>query len=135
MSCSPWVTCILGLGLAAGTARADFDGSVPLACMAARAHDCLPEEEQCRRFNPGAGKPAVFEIDFGSNELHSPFRSAPLQILHLVSNGEAIVLQGVDLRFAWSALIKKTTGAFTISVADREGAYVAFGKCLEAKKG
>jgi len=67
--------------------------------------------------------------------VRSPFRAAPLQVLQLANNGEAIVLQGMDLQFAWSALIKRTTGAFTISIADREGAYVAFGKCSEAKKG
>ena len=135
MSSSPWVACILGMGLVTGIARADFDGSVSLACMASQAHDCLPEEELCHRFNPAADKPAVFEIDFGGNEVRSPFRAAPLQVLQLANNGEAIVLQGVDLQFAWSALIKRATGAFTISIADREGAYVAFGKCIEAKKG
>lgn len=135
MSSSPWVACVLGMGLVTASARADFDGSVALACVAAQAYDCLPEEEQCRRFSPGAGKPAVFEIDFGANEVHSPFRAAALQVLQLANNGEALVLQGVDLQFAWSALIKRTTGAFTISVADREGAYVAFGKCTPAKKG
>ena len=135
MSSSTWVACILGMSLGSTVARADFDGSVPLACTAAQAHDCLPEEEQCRRFNPAADKPVVFEINFAGNEVRSPFRTAPLQVLQLANNGEAIVLQGVDLQFAWSALIRKATGAFTISIADREGAYVAFGKCSAARKG
>jgi hypothetical protein len=36
------------------------------------------------------------------------------------------------LKFAWSAIVNRKTGAFTLAVADREGAYVIFGKCKVA---
>jgi len=43
------------------------------------------------------------------------------------------VLQGADLQFAWSALINKKSGAMTISIADRKGAYIVFGQCKVAE--
>lgn len=39
---------------------------------------------------------------------------------------ESLVLQGADLLLAWSALINKSTGALSVSDADRHGSYVVF---------
>jgi hypothetical protein len=71
----------------------------------------------------------VLGIDVANKQVRSPCRTALLSILHTTSNRESLVLQGADLQFAWSALIHRTTGAMTISIADRKGAYVIFGQC------
>ncbi len=59
--------------------------------------------------------------------MRSPFRTALLQVTHTTVTSESLILQGADLLFAWSALIKKHSGLLTIAITDREGAYVVFG--------
>jgi len=71
-------------------------------------------------------------IDAAKKQVRSPFRTAMLAILYTTTNRESLVLQGADLQFAWSAVINQTTGALTVTVADRKGAYVVFGQCKVA---
>jgi len=126
----------IALAMASGAAFGGdlIDGSAPLECRADQGHDCLPQEAQCGPLQRDAHHPAAITIDVSKGEIHSPFREAILQVGRSTSNRESLVLQGSDLLFAWSALINKTTGAMTISIADRQGAYIIFGKCTVAKK-
>ena len=126
----------IALALAFGAAFGGelIDGSAPLECRAEQGHDCLPEEAQCGPLQRDAHHPPVITIDVSKGEVHSPFREAVLQVGRSTSNKESLVLQGSDLLFAWSALVNKTTGAMTISISDRKGAYVIFGKCTVAQK-
>jgi hypothetical protein len=103
-----------------------------VVCTAERGHDCLPAENQCSPLVRETNIAPVFEIDFVGKIVHSPYRRALLRVSELTANAESLVLQGTDLLFAWSALINKTTGALTVSIADREGAYVVFGQCKVA---
>lgn len=109
-----------------------FDGSKPLECTAVSGHDCLPDQKQCSRLQPEGGKQPVLKIDVAKKTVQSPYRTALLPILHTATNREALVLQGADLQFAWSALINQTSGAVTVSIGDRKGAYVVFGQCKVA---
>ena len=68
-------------------------------------------------------------VDVANKQVKSPYRTALLPITNVTNNKENLVLQGTDLQFAWSALIHRTTGAMTISIADRKGAYVIFAQC------
>jgi hypothetical protein len=113
-----------------GLAQAEsFDGSQPLVCTADRGHDCVPTQDSCSPLKTEPGKPKVFQVDFAKKEVHSPFRTDLLKVQHTTINREQLIMQGSDFLFAWSAMIKKASGAFTISIADREGAYVVFGQC------
>lgn len=114
----------------AGLAYAEtFDGTRPLVCTADRGHDCVPTSDSCSPLKTEADKPKVFQVDFAKKEVHSPFRTDLLKVQHTTVNREQLIMQGSDYLFAWSAMIKKKDGAFTISIADREGAYVVFGSC------
>jgi hypothetical protein len=114
---------------------ATFDGTAPLECTAERGHDCLIGGTQCRPLKPDTSVKPVFGIDFAARVVRSPFRTSLLKMSNLTENKESLVLQGADLQFAWSALIKKDSGALTVSVSDREGAYVVFGQCRPTKTG
>jgi hypothetical protein len=121
------------LALAAGTAAADpVDGTAPLVCSADRGHDCLPARRDCDLLQPQKDKLPVFHIDFVGKQVRSPFRTALLHVTHTTATSESLILQGTDLLFAWSALIKKKDGALTIAISDREGAYIVFGNCKVA---
>jgi hypothetical protein len=125
----------IGFAFSLSVAAADepFDGSKPLACRAEQGHDCHPKETSCSPLKQESNVDPVFGIDFAKQEVRSPFREALLHVSHTTTNKEALVMQGADLLFAWSALVNKTTGRMTITIADRQGAYVVFGQCKLAQ--
>jgi hypothetical protein len=124
---------MFGLLLSCAALAEEFDGSVPLQCTVSEAHDCLPGKGAgCKPMQPESNKPLVLRINVPKKEVRTPFRTSVLPILNHTTNPEALVLQGADLLFAWGALINKKSGAITIAVTDRKGAYVVFGQCKKA---
>ncbi len=119
----------LAMTLATAAVAADFDGTVPLTCTAVQAHDCLPTAKNCTRLKPESDIAPIFAVDFAKKEFRSPYRTALLKVVNVSSNDKSLVVQGADLLNAWSTTINKTTGAFTVAMADAKGAYVAFGQC------
>ena len=111
-----------------------IDGIAPLDCAAEQGHDCLPTKATCSQIERESKKDPVLRIDFARREVRSPFRTEVLHATHTTTTAESFILQGgEESGFAWSALVKRKTGAFTVSIADREGAYVVFGTCKVAK--
>lgn len=129
---SSWLAMGFVLSSATVSTAAPVDGSQPLSCLVSAGRDCLPTDSACQLLQPEKGQPPIIGIDFAKKEVRSPFRTALLQVTHSTVTSESLILQGADLLFAWSALIKKRTGALTIAIADREGAYVVFGTCKSA---
>ena len=122
----PSAAAMLALVVGAAASPSTFDGSRPLLCSADPGHDCTPGAYDCKVLEPQPDKPALFHIDFAKKEIRSPFRTTVLTVTHTTDNSESLVLQGADLLLAWSALINKSTGAITVSNADRQGSYVVF---------
>ena len=133
MRAVPTVSFLLTMSMATVAAAGDFDGSVPLTCTAEKGHDCLPTEEACSRLKPETNIAPVYGVDFARKEIRSPFRTALLKVQNTSTNKDSIVLQGTDLTNAWSALIDRKTGALTVALADRLGAYIVFGQCKVAE--
>jgi hypothetical protein len=125
---------LLALALAVTARAGDFDGNTPLDCKVEQGRDCLPTEKVCGPLKQEMDKPPVVNVDFAKREVRSPYRTELLHVTHSTTNAESLVLQGADSLFAWSALINKTTGAMTISIADRKGAYVVFAQCKAQAK-
>jgi hypothetical protein len=127
-------TFLLLSAISAATCAAaqEIDGSAPLSCKVTGGFDCLPGQANCGPIKPELKIEPVYTINFASKEVHSPYRTALLKIAHSASGTESLVLQGTDATSAWSAIIKKAGGELTITVADRKGAYVAFGQCKAA---
>jgi hypothetical protein len=124
---------VLAMSLTIGVASAEeFDGSQPLECTATKGHDCLPTESKCNRLKPESNTPPVFLIDAAKKEVHSPFRTTVLPVLYTNTGEQSLVLQGADQHVSWTAAINKKTGAMTVAIADRKGAYVVFGQCKVA---
>jgi hypothetical protein len=111
-----------------------IDGAAPLECTAETAHDCLANQTMCSPMKSESKAKPVLRVDFAKREVRSPFRRELLRVTHSTTVKESLILQGgEESGFAWSALIKKKDGSFTVSIADREGAYVVFGTCRVAK--
>ena len=135
MSPRRYIPSIVFMCSAAAASAGGIDGTAPLECTAERGHDCLPTKESCGPIERESKQAPVLRIDFAKGEIHSPFRTDALRVTHSKSTPESLILQGGEDRgFAWSALIKKKNGAFTVSIADREGAYVVFGTCKVAER-
>ena len=115
----PSAAAMLALVVGAAASPSVFDGSRPLLCRAERGHDCMPGTYDCKVLEPQPDKPAFF-------------RTTVLTVAYTTDNSESLVLQGADLLLAWSALINKSTGALTVSIADRQGSYVVFARCKDA---
>lgn len=122
----------IGLALSAAAGAADFDGTVPLTCTATAGHDCLPGQAQCGQLVPQSPGPKEMQVDFANKTMKTPYRTDKLPIQNSAKNDEQLVMQGTDLKFAWSAIVTRRTGALTLSVADRKGSYVIFGQCRVA---
>lgn len=125
---------VLAMGLACCSAAvaADIDGSVPLTCTPSAGHDCAPGTAQCSKLQSQSKGTGEMRIDFANKTVKTPYRSDLLPIQNSASNNEQLVMQGTDLKFAWSAIVNRKTGAITLAVADRVGAYVIFGQCKVA---
>jgi hypothetical protein len=125
---------LLPLVLVASVAVAadDFDGKSPMTCTPEHGHDCLPTATACKALAPEAGKD--LQIDVAKMSIKAPYRKTNLPIESLKNNQKSLILQGTDLEFVWAANIQRATGKITITIADKEGAYVMFGQCkLTAK--
>jgi hypothetical protein len=126
------VSIALAVSAVSAAAAAELDDSVTLACTGQETHDCLPGQKQCppiEKTAPLKGQKPYFVVDFANKQIQSPYRTAVMPITTKIVDKEQIVLQGTDLSFAWSMIINRKTGKATATVADRQGAYVAFAQC------
>ena len=128
----PLLAPLFALLFATAVAAEDFDGSKPMECTAIKGHDCLPDKNSCSRIKPEGKKMPVLGIDVAAKQVRAPFRTDLLPIGNVTSNEESLVLQGTNLQFAWSAVIKRSTGDMTLTIGDRKGAYVIFAQCAVA---
>jgi len=52
----------------------------------------------------------------------TPYRTDLLPIANSAINNEQLQLQGTSEKFAWSAIINRSSGKLTVTIADRMGA-------------
>jgi hypothetical protein len=116
MNCARAVVIGIGMALSTAAAAVDLDDSKPLMCTGLKGHDCTP----------------AIRIDVAGKTIKMPYRTKLLSIQNTVVNDEQLELQGTALKFAWSAVVNRGSGKMTVTIADREGAYVIFGQCRVA---
>jgi len=125
---------VMGLVFSAAAAAADFDGSAPLTCTPSRGLNCSPDQG-CSKLKPESPPPPgglKMDIDFAGKTIKTPYQTNLLPIQNSAMNDEQLILQGTNLKFAWSAVVLRKTGKLTLTIADRVGAYVIFGQCKAA---
>ena len=125
---------ILGLGVIVPVAAgaADFDGSAALSCTGVSAYSCEPDKA-CSKVKPENKTAPVVLIDPSKKTVKTSGLTEPLPIANSATNDEQLQFQGTSQKFAWSAIVNRTTGKLTITIADRMGAYVIFGQCKAAE--
>jgi hypothetical protein len=125
----PRLVLATGVLFSAAAVAADIDGALPLTCIDPVGYSCEPGKAQCGKVEPETKiEPQIF-IDPANKMVKTPYRADPLPIANSVLNSEQLLLQGTANRFAWSAVINRKTGKLTVTIGDRLGAYVIFGRC------
>jgi hypothetical protein len=118
----------LAAGLVAISAlAADFDGSKRLICATAEARDCVSGETCFGGLADDVGAPNFIRIDFEKKAIVGPKVTTPIRLME--QDERQLLLQGIELGYAWVFALDRASGKFSASLTDREGAFVLFGSC------
>jgi hypothetical protein len=122
------ILCLL-LATSAATAEEIFDGTGTLLCASVEAINC-ESGETCVSGRPEAiGAPQFLKIDFVGQKIIGSKRTTP--VLHMEKTEEQFLLQGIELDMGWVFALDRTTGKFSATLTDGEGAFVIFGACTQ----
>jgi hypothetical protein len=106
---------------------ADFDGSKTLICATVDAHACDPGEVCLRGLPDSIGIPQFMRIDFAKKTIAGPKRTT--EIRYTDKSADQVLLQGTERGYAWTIVLDTNDGSMTLTLVNREDAFVAFGYC------
>jgi hypothetical protein len=106
---------------------ADFDGSKALVCATVDAHACGAGEVCLRDLPDGFGMPQFMRIDFASKTIAGPKRTTAIR--NIDKSADQVLLQGIELGYAWSIALDKTSGSMALTLVNRDDVFVVFGYC------
>lgn len=129
MKILPAAALLMSAGMTLGAFAQGIDGTKALTCAPQEAHDCLPGKACGKAKAENTDAPKSVSIDFAGKVLVTPYRTQPLAIANVVTTDEQLIAQGTDRSAAWTAVVFRSDGRITFTVADKKGAYVLFGKC------
>lgn len=127
---------MLGLAVllagAPGVSADNLTGSDNFLCSPMMANACDPDEG-CAHKTPWAlNVPMFIELDLKSKAMRTTEASGlnrKTEIKHFLREDGLIVLQGYQLRRAFSIVITEETGFLTFSVSGEDRGAVIFGAC------
>jgi hypothetical protein len=122
-----WLCCAACAICASSAWGGDFDGSKPLLCATIDAHSCDPGQTCLRGLPADLGVPQFLRIDFSKKTVVGPARTTPIRFME-AGTGQ-LLLQGTELGFAWSIALDTADGTMTLSLVNRDDAYMLFGAC------
>jgi hypothetical protein len=116
--------------IALDTSAADFDGSKPLICATIDAHACDPGIT-CTRYLPAdIGAPKFLTLDFDKRVVIGPEHTTPMTILD--RSPDQVLIGGTELGYGWTLVVDTADGDMTLSIMNRNDAFVLFGNCKAA---
>ena len=119
---------VAGLALLAlPVLAADFDGSKPLLCATQSALDCARGDDCATGLPEELGAPTFMRIDLAKKSVIGP--QTTTEILLQDKSGKQLLLQGRESGFGWTIVIDQPSGELTVTLTNRNGAYVLFGAC------
>ena len=113
--------------LAAPALAADFDGSKPLLCATQAAVDCSRGDDCASGLPEDVGAPTFMRIDLAKKAVIGPKTTS--DILLQDKSGKQLLLQGREGGFGWTIAVDQQSGELTVSLTNRNGAYVLYGAC------
>lgn len=119
---------VAGLALLAlPVLAADFDGSKPLLCATQSALDCARGDDCATGLPEEIGAPTFMRIDLAKKSVIGP--QTTTEILLQDKSGKQLLLQGRESGFGWTIVIDQPSGELTVTLTNRNGAYVLYGAC------
>ncbi|MBB5410212.1 MULTISPECIES: hypothetical protein [Paraburkholderia] len=106
---------------------ADFDGSKRLICATIDAHACDPGIACTRALPADLGLPKFLTLDFDKRAVVGPARTTPM--LSVTKEADQLLILGNELGFGWTLVVDSTDGEMTLTIANRNDAFVLFGNC------
>jgi hypothetical protein len=129
------VALAVGLGVATPlTHAASLDAERPLLCATTEAVECGALDEECFEGAPdGINVPQFVAVDIARKviEERRVDGTGRRTVIENVKDKEgALILQGADGEYAWSAEIQKDTGKLVLTAAGDEVGFIVFGACI-----
>jgi hypothetical protein len=106
---------------------ADFDGSKPLLCATQAALDCARGDDCAAGLPEEIGAPTFMRIDLAKKSVIGP--QTTTEILLQDKSGKQLLLQGRESGFGWTIVVDQPSGELTVTLTNRNGAYVLYGAC------
>ncbi|SDI55835.1 hypothetical protein [Paraburkholderia phenazinium] len=127
MLATVWLGCAVCAISATSAWGTDFDGSKPLLCATIDAHSCDPGQVCQRGLPADLGVPQFLRIDFAKKTVVGPARTTPIRFME--TGAGQLLMQGTELGFAWAIALDTADGTMTLSLVNRDDAYMLFGAC------
>jgi len=106
---------------------ADFDGSKPLLCATQAVLDCSRGDDCASGLPEEIGAPTFMRIDLAKKAVIGPNTTS--DILLEEKSAKQLLLQGREAGFGWTIAVDRQSGELTVSLTNRNGAYVLYGAC------
>jgi hypothetical protein len=122
-----YIVAALALMTSGAAAAGDFDGSKLLICAPVEAMDCVPGVGCSMERPEDVGAPNFLRIDFANKVIVGPKQTTPILLMDKSDN--QLLLQGKELGYAWTLVLDQESGMMTVTLVNREAAFVLFGPC------
>ncbi len=120
------VLAIAGL-FAAPVLAAAIDGTKRVICTTEEVRDCVAGTECLNGLPAEYGAPTSVRIDFANKQVLGEQRKS--KIRDLEKKDGQLLLQGREMGYGWTIAIEQKSGDMTLSLVNREGAFLLFGRC------
>jgi hypothetical protein len=122
------IAAIALAGLLSGPALAEtVDGSKRALCTTESLKDCVAGSDCLNGLPAEYGAPASLRLDFANKQVLGEKQKSKIRDFEK-KNGQ-LLLQGRELGYGWTIAIEQKSGDMTLSLVNREGAFVLFGRC------
>ena len=98
-------------------------------CTTEELRDCVAGTECLNGLPAEYGAPVSMRIDFANRQVLGEQRSS--KIRDIEKKDGQILLQGREMGYGWTIAIEAKSGAMTLGIVSREGAFVLFGRCVQ----
>ncbi len=106
---------------------AAIDGTKRAVCTTEELRDCVAGTECLNGLPAEYGAPTSVRIDFANKQVLGEHKKS--KIRDFEKKDGQLLLQGREMGYGWTIAIEQKNGDMTLSLVNREGAFVLFGRC------
>lgn len=115
-------------GLLCGSVYAEpVDGKKRALCITESLRDCVAGADCLNGLPAEYGAPTSLRLDFANKQVLGEKQKS--KIRDFEKKDGQLLLQGRELGYGWTIAIEQQSGDMTLSLVNREGAFVLFGRC------